>query len=104
MKENEMSNKTHWINPWPDAIPVDLETLATIVCKGSGKTLEEQIAYWKQSNEKLDAYLLPDGIGTFIHAGVRFGNAGENYYSPYVHSEETQVKLRAMLETLKAQS
>jgi len=83
----------HWKNPWENAIPVPLEELAEALEGGEIETAMGVVPYdkeflmtWFRSHgDKLDAYVLQTqgGAGKWISAGVRFGNEGHQYLSPY---------------------
>lgn len=83
----------HWVNPWPEAIPVPLEELAPCVAGGlvgtvSGEVkpydVEYVLAEWRRYGEKLDGYLLIAGSGDpmTISVGVRYGEEGAQYLAP----------------------
>ena len=85
---------THWPNPWPEAVPVSLETIADLVAGGAIRQPDGSIvlydaayalAYFKSMGAKLDPYLLSGGGR--IQAGVRYGAEGNEYISPYLPLE-----------------
>ncbi len=94
--------KTHWINPWQDAIPVPIEEL--VECDSSLNqwcsdtqgnsfvlTRERILEHWNQAGDKIDAYILPSNLGHCM--GIRYGNEGSHYLSPLGN----QAKLEALL-------
>ena len=84
-------NKPYWTNPWDDAVPVQIEELATCVanlgklcsCYDGGPdfviTVETVLAHWREYGDQLDAYILPHPRG--YHIGIRYGNDGPEYLS-----------------------
>lgn len=79
---------THWINPWENAIPVPVEELAEALAEGTVGTDYDKdylIKYWGTFGDKLDAYFLENPLSPYgLSAGVRFGNRGDRYLSPYI--------------------
>jgi hypothetical protein len=76
----------HWHehNPWKDHIVyVPLVALASCTMGAidprSPWTMVDEIAYWIQYGDKLDAYIL---TGPTLTGGVRFGPNGSHYLSP----------------------
>ena len=87
----------HWVNPWPEAIPVPLEELAACVAGGtvrtvSGAVKDYTVPYvleeWRRYGERLDGYLLVGGESGHISVGVRFGADGPEYLSPYCQHKD----------------
>lgn len=92
----------HWVNPWPDAVPVPIDELVTCF-DGLGQTCARSdgsrfvwdrvntLEYWKQAGKRLDAYILPSG--NFHCIGIRYGSRGNQYLSPGANQERTQALL-----------
>lgn len=77
----------HDHNPWAqNAIYVPVGELARAL--GHPDVPEHWLAY----SGRLDAYILPQPNG-FLHAGVRYGTAGEQYLSPNTYSKLAQEEL-----------
>ena len=83
--------KTHWDNPWKDAVVVPIDEL--VLCDkslgqsytdldGSTKvmTKERLLEYYQQYGTKVDAYVLPNK--PWYSMGIRYGNKGPQYLSP----------------------
>ena len=99
--------KTHYNNPWEDAIPVPIEELVECAL-GIGDrwsdqnghsfimTKEIMLKHWKDAGELLDAYILPCNSG-FHCIGIRYGNEGYEYLSPGAN----QLKTAELLEKYK---
>jgi hypothetical protein len=95
-----MPIKTHWVNPWTDAIPVPIEELAACHSGLGGNfqdldgnvyplTVEVVLQWWGRrvnSSDKLDACILPSP--TINSAGVRYGSKGWEYLSPCFDTEK----------------
>jgi hypothetical protein len=82
-----MIHEPHWHeqNPWKDTLVyVPLEELAacTIMVGNLHDTwsMIDEIAYWTQYGDKLDAYILVNCVE--FTAGVRYGPEGSHYISP----------------------
>jgi hypothetical protein len=87
--------KTHWTNPWTEAVPVPIQELAECVY-GLGKegldssgmsfipSKEFMLSIWRSSGDKLDAYILPkkQWFAGLPAIGIRYGNEGYEYLSP----------------------
>ena len=96
---------THWINPWDNAIPVPVEELAEVLAGGTvfgsdNKPVpydkEYLLNYWGSFGDKLDAYLLENTMSPHgLSSGIRYGNRGDRYLSPYIRDIE---KARILLE------
>lgn len=98
--------KVHWINHWPEAIPVLIEELAECHAglnqlwgspTGSFLLTKEKILeYWQGDgdnlNKKVDAYILPQPSGHH-DIGIRFGNKIHEYLSPHGDKEKVQALL-----------
>jgi len=95
----------HWHNenPWKDhVVYVTLEELAECIAGGtitffpSRQTAPLDVEYclnrWHERGDKLDAYILPSPSG-FHSVGVRYGPAGEDYFSPYARNQEKVIGL-----------
>lgn len=92
--------QTHWKNPWNDAIVVPIEELVECA-HGLGEmwdddknqflmTKEVMLQHWRQAGDKLDAYILRGNPGFQHCIGVRYGNEGHQYLSPYGDQEKIQ--------------
>jgi hypothetical protein len=77
---------THWVNPWKDAIPASLEELAECTEVGNW-TSADSLHLWRGYGSKLDPYILDGGGGRHC-IGIRFGNKGEEYLSPYAPQDK----------------
>lgn len=106
MSENSPANRpaVHWVNPWPEAIPVPLEELAPCVAGGlvgtvSGEVKQYDVGYvleeWRRYGDKLDGYLLIAGSGDplTISVGVRYGAEGHQYLAPGCQHRELAMDL-----------
>lgn len=98
--------KTHWQNPWTEAVTVPIEELVECVY-GIGEryfdssgvyfimTKEQMLSDWRVfAGDKLDAYILPGKNGMSHSIGIRYGNNGPEYLSPF----GVQEKIQALLE------
>lgn len=93
----------HFENPWQEAIPVPLEELAACVAGGTISTPDGvkvyDVAYvlqsWRRYGETLDGYLLIAGSQdpSTICVGVRFGEDGPQYLSPYCEDRQLAMSL-----------
>lgn len=95
---------THWINPWADTVPVPIEELAEChyglnkPCSrldGDSFILTKEIIleHWRSGkSDKLDAYILPQPDGDHC-IGIRYGNKGSEYLSPFGDKEKVQALL-----------
>jgi hypothetical protein len=85
----------HWDNPWKNAVPVPLEELAGCVAGGTIRTPEGVKDYtvgyvieaWRKFGDRLDGYILIGGETGAISVGVRYGDAGHQYLSPYCQND-----------------
>ncbi|SRR5260221_14168620 len=94
--------KVHWINPWPEAIPVPIEELAEChggldqLCDSARGTFiltkEKVLEHWRSAGDKLDAYVLPCP-SSYHCIGIRYGNEGHEYLSPYGDKDKVQALL-----------
>lgn len=104
MKQSNVP-KPHWVNPWDDAIPVPIEELVECAM-GIGEswrdhrtdtsfimTKEIMLEHWKQSGDKLDAYILPCPSGWHC-IGIRYGAEGSQYLSPAGDKDKVTALLR----------
>jgi hypothetical protein len=91
------SHITYWDNPWDDAISVPLRELAETIAEpdqfcrmedGAREPMdaEHYLREWAQYGNLLDAYVLlgPD----YVSVGVRFGQKGHEYLSPYARDQD----------------
>ena len=107
---------THWTNPWADcAVCVPVNELAEALASddlcglpdGSSEVMDAQhyLRGWRHHGDKLDAYIL-EPLGPpvvypdipFLSVGVRFGNEGSQYHSPYAGDG---AKIRALYNKYK---
>jgi hypothetical protein len=105
--------EVHWKNPFEDAVPVPIEELVECVygineewktSTGVPLVLTKRLLLlnWGMSGDKLDAYILPTvGIGGWHSIGIRYGNEGHQYLSPY-GDEEKVMALLAKYQALDA--
>ena len=103
---------THWENPWADcAVNVPLHELAEALASddlcgmpdGSREVMDagHYLRFFAQGGDKLDAYILEprsDAHDYDFSVGVRFGNEGNQYYSPYARNS---VPIRVLYEKYK---
>lgn len=108
-----MTTKTHWVNPWSNAIPVPIEELAECHA-GLGRmcarylgvdqfgsevketftlTREKVLEHWGTAGDKLDAYILPQPSG-YHCIGIRYGSEDQDYLSPAGDKEKVQDLLK----------
>jgi len=100
----------HCENPWADcAVNVPLHELAEALASddlcglidGSSEVMDAQhyLRHWTQGGDKLDAYILePCGEPPDFSVGVRYGNEGSQYFSPYARNS---AKVRVLYEKYK---
>ena len=94
---------THWTNPWIEAIPVPAEELAQALAGGTivvgdrkfAMTASFLLGSWLGNGNKIDAYILPGKSLGFYSVGVRYGDGGGDYLSPYA-GDRTE-KIEALL-------
>ncbi len=108
-----MTGLVHWINPWEDcAVSVPVEELAEALASddlcglpdGSSEVMDAQhyLRFFALSGDKLDAYILESRVDYDCHfsVGVRFGNEGYQYLSPYA---KNSAKIRMLYDRYRGE-
>ena len=81
--EKAESYKPYWTNPWNGVVYVPLEELADC-CVVENFDKDQVLNYFYSRGRYLDAYILPSPYPKGYHSiGVRYGNDGPEYLSPY---------------------
>lgn len=89
--EDEMA---YWddVNPWrEDLVYVPIKELAECMMYIDGATA---LSHWQHAGDKLDAYILKNGIS----AGIRYGADGHQYISPYPDAEKLKILLQKYIK------
>lgn len=81
--EKAESYKPYWENSWKDVVYVPVEELAEC-CVVKNFDKDQVLNYFYSRGLYLDAYILPSNYDNGYHSiGVRYGNGGPEYLSPY---------------------